>query len=71
MRPIAYSLDEPAQGALAVRFTSGDTTWCAVFGGRILRDSGTDPPIAGGRGQFSAKDAARPGTCPLAPVSCP
>lgn len=68
--PIAYSLDEPSQGALAVRFTSGTTTWCAVFGGRVLRDSGTDPPNAGGAGTFSAKDAPRPVACPLSPT-CP
>lgn len=68
--PIAYSLDEPSQGALAVRFTSGATTWCAVFGGSVRRDSGTDPPVDGGRGQFSAKDAPAPLGCPPAPA-CP
>jgi len=55
---------------MAVRFTSGATTWCAVFGGRVLRDSGTDPPVPGGRGQFSAKDAP-PAACPPAPAACP
>jgi hypothetical protein len=71
LAPIGYSLDEPSQGAVAVRFTSGATTWCAVFGGRVLRDSGTDPPVAGGRGQFSAKDAPAPATCPAPAVACP
>ncbi len=69
--PLAYSLDEPSQGALAVRITSGATTWCATFGGRVVRDSGTAPPIAGGRGQFSAKDAPAPAACPPAPHACP
>jgi hypothetical protein len=69
--PIAYSLDEPLQGAMAVRFTSGGTTWCALFGGRVRRDSGTDPPVAGGRGQFSATNAPPPPACPPPPVACP
>jgi hypothetical protein len=69
--PIGYSLDEPAQGAIAVRFTSGATTWCALFGGTVQRDSGTDPPIAGGRGQFSALDAPAPVDCPEPPAACP
>jgi hypothetical protein len=69
--PIAYSLDEPSQGAMAVRLTSGGTTWCAVFGGRVMRDAGTELPLDGGRGQFSATDAPPPSTCPPAPVPCP
>jgi hypothetical protein len=69
--PLAYSLDEPSQGAMAVRVTSGRTTWCASFGGRVVRDSGTDPPVDGGRGQFSAKDALAPAACPSAPSACP
>ncbi len=71
LSPIAYSLDEPSQNALAVRFTSGGTTWCALFGGRVRRDSGTDPPVGGGRGQFSASDAPRPIACPASPSGCP
>ena len=71
LSPIAYSLDEPSQGAMAVRLTSGTTTWCAAFGGRVTRDSGTDPPVPGGRGQFKASDAPRPMACPVAPVACP
>ena len=69
--PLAYSLDEPSQGAIAVRITSGGTTWCATFGGQVVRDSGTDPPVDGGRGQFSAKDAPAPAACPPAPATCP
>jgi hypothetical protein len=71
LAPLAYSLDEPSQGAMAVHVTSGGTTWCASFGGRVVRDSGTDPPVAGGRGQFSAKDALAPTSCPPAPSACP
>ena len=71
LQPIAYSLDEPAQGTVAVRFTSGSTTYCASFGGVVSKDSGTDPPIAGGKGVFSAKDSAPPFPCPAAPASCP
>jgi len=70
LEPIAYSLDEPTQGALAVRFVSGTTSYCATFGGQIGTDSGTDPPNPGGKGKFKAKNApAVP--CPPAPAACP
>ena len=69
--PIAYSLDEPSQGAVAVRVASGATTWCMVFGGRVRRDSGTDPPNPGGHGRFSAVDAPAPAACPPEPAACP
>lgn len=69
-RPLSYSLDEPSQGAVAVRLTIGDSTWCAVFGGRVQRDSGTDPPVPDGSGRFQAKDAPA-GECPAAPAPCP
>jgi len=71
IQPIAYSLDEPAQHALAVRLVSGTTSYCALFGGTVKTDSGTDPPIAGGRGKFDARDAAAPAACPAPPVPCP
>lgn len=71
VQPIDYSLDELAQGAVAVRFTSGTITYCARFGGLVKKDSGTDPPITGGKGQFAAKDAPAPLTCPTAPAQCP
>jgi hypothetical protein len=54
-QPIAYSLDEVSQGTVGVRFNSGTVTYCAAFGGVVKKDSGTDPPIAGGKGQFAAK----------------
>ena len=68
--PIAFSLDEPSQGSLAVQFRSGTTTYCATFGGDVTADSGTNPPNAGGKGKFKAKNAPT-GTCPLPPVPCP
>jgi len=71
VQPIDYSLDEATQGAVGVRFTSGTITYCAKFGGLVKKDSGTDPPIAGGKGQFAAKDAPAPLTCPTAPAPCP
>jgi len=69
-QPIAYSLDEPTQDTLAVRFVSGATTYCATFGGDLVVDSGTDPPNAGGKGKFKAKKATAV-PCPPAPVPCP
>ncbi len=71
LQPIAYSLDEMTQGAVAVRFKTGTTTYCASFGGIVKTDSGTDPPVAGGKGQFKAKDAPPPVVCPPAPSACP
>jgi len=69
--PITYRLGEPSQGSVGVVFTSGSTVLCANFGGTVRKDSGTNPPNEGGKGQFSAKDAARPGACPMPPDSCP
>jgi subtilisin-like proprotein convertase family protein len=69
--PIPYTLDEPVQGAVGVVLRSGSRTFCARFGGRITRDSGTNPPNPGGRGQFNAKNAPAPGSCPVPPATCP
>ncbi len=71
IQPIDYSLDEATQGAVGVRFTAGPRTYCAEFGGIVKKDSGTDPPIVGGKGQFQAKDAPAPVTCPVPPAPCP
>jgi hypothetical protein len=71
IQPIDYSLDEASQGAVGVRFTVGTTVYCARFGGTVKKDSGTDPPNAGGKAQFAAKDAPAPLTCPVAPAPCP
>jgi hypothetical protein len=59
--PIAYTLDEPGQGRIAIRFTSGSTTYCAEFGGNLKKDM---PRL------FVATGAPLPGECPPAPA-CP
>ena len=69
--PISYRLGEPSQGSVGVIFTSGSTVLCANFGGTVTRDSGTNPPNPGGKGQFAAKDALAPGACPTPPDTCP
>jgi len=68
--PISYSLDEPAQEAVAVRVESGDTNYCAIFGGIVISDSGIDPLSPRGKGLFKAKLAPSPASCPPAPP-CP
>ena len=65
--PISYSLDEPAQEAVAVRVESGDTNYCAIFGGIVISDSGIDPLSPRGKGLFKAKLAPSPASCPPAP----
>ena len=69
--PISYRLGEPSQGSVGVVFTSGATVLCANFGGTVTKDSGTNPPNPGGKGQFVAKNAAAPGACPTPPDTCP
>ncbi len=63
-KQIAFSLNEAAQGALAVRLVTGSgpaaRQYCMVFGGTIVRDAST----ATGRGVFDARDAPAPVTCP-------
>jgi hypothetical protein len=71
VQAIGYSLDEPTQGAVGVAFTAGPAGFCAEFGGLIKKDSGTNPPIPAGKGQFMAKDAPAPATCPTPPAPCP
>ena len=69
---VTYTLDEPTQGSVGVVFQSGATAFCTNFGGTIKKDSGTNPPNAGGKSAFSAKDVlTAPGLCPTPPVSCP
>lgn len=62
---LAYSLDEPQQTAVGVRFGAGGTSTCALFGGRLAKDRG------GTKGRFTAKDAPAPATCAPAPAPCP
>jgi hypothetical protein len=62
-KPIDYSLDEPAQQSVGVRFRSGATEYCTVFGGTIAKDR---------QGRiFKAKRAPAPAACPAPPVACP
>ncbi|HJQ84397.1 MAG TPA: hypothetical protein VKA21_10000 [Candidatus Binatia bacterium] len=60
---IPFSLDEPTQGSLAVRLTSGPDGLrrCALFGGSVRRDQGAG---GGSGGLYFAKDSARPDECP-------
>jgi hypothetical protein len=55
---VDFTLDEPSQGSLAVVQTNGERRYCTLFGGEIV----TDEP-----GAFSAKNAAAPDVCPVAP----
>jgi 6-phosphogluconolactonase (cycloisomerase 2 family) len=62
-KPIDYSLDEPAQQSVAVRFRSGAIEYCTVFGGTVAKDR---------QGKlFKAQNAPAPETCPDPPVACP
>ncbi len=70
-QPITYGLRAPSQGSVGAIFTSGSTVLCANFGGKVTRDSGTNPPNAGGAGRFVASNASAPGTCPIPPDTCP
>jgi hypothetical protein len=73
--PIDYSLDEPEQGSVAVRFESGTTTYCMEFRQSDIFDSQgkrlggvvkKDQP-----GGFVAVGPLAPADCPPPPVSCP
>jgi hypothetical protein len=69
--PLTYHLTAPSQGSIGVVVASGSTVLCADFGGTVVRDSGTNPPNPDGRGQFMAKLAPPPATCPVPPDACP
>jgi len=56
-------LETATQASVAVRFTSGATTYCTVFGGTILKDEQN--------GKFIAVDAPAPIACPAPPTACP
>jgi polyhydroxybutyrate depolymerase len=64
--PLAYSLDEPAQGSIAARFAVADQAFCTTFGGTVQKDTST----AAGNAQFAAKSAPAPAACPV-PAPCP
>jgi cysteine-rich repeat protein len=57
----ALTLDEPAQGRLDVRVTTGSLRrWCLAFGGQITTDRGTTKRQ---RGRFDARHAPPPEFC--------
>jgi cysteine-rich repeat protein len=60
--PLDYTLNEPSQGAVAVRFRSGSREYCTVFGGTVTRDQPRS---------FKAKGAPAPAVCPIPPAPCP
>jgi hypothetical protein len=62
---IMFTLDEPQQGSLAVRFTAGggaeSLSSCMEFGGAaVVKDT---PAASGKTGVFNAKDAVAPAAC--------
>jgi Tol biopolymer transport system component len=63
---IAFTLDEPTQGLVAVRFSTGSgsaaTSSCLRFGGTVVHDT---QATAGKSGQFKAVDAPPPPACPV------
>ena len=62
VQPIDYSLDEPSQGSVAVRFTAGLATFCTEFGDNVKKDQ---------VGRFVAVGAGSPVECPQPPDDCP
>jgi hypothetical protein len=66
VQPLGYTLDEPTQGGLALRFASGADVLCSVFGGTISSDTST----ANGTARFQAKSAAAAAFCPEPRVPC-
>jgi hypothetical protein len=61
-QPITYTLDEPTQGSMGVRFESGLARYCTAFGPSAKKD---EP------GRFVATDASLVNQCPPAPGTCP
>jgi hypothetical protein len=58
-----YTLNETAQGSLAMRLQVGSTAWCAAAPAK----AGTPPPS--GKNDVAGKFVAQPKTPP--PASCP
>jgi hypothetical protein len=59
---VGITLDEPAQGGLAVSLASGTRRYCMVFGGTVRRD---EP------GKFAARNAPAPSACPVPGTTIP
>jgi hypothetical protein len=63
---LGFSLDEPQQGALAVRLELGSGTgFCTLFGGAVKKDYGVGFGRSGKRGAFASSNAPAPASCPL------
>jgi hypothetical protein len=62
VRPIAFTLDEAAQGSVVVRLVTGSHAYCSVFG----PEASIDEP-----GTFVAASGLPAGDCPAAPAPCP
>lgn len=65
---IAYTLDEPTQGSMAIRIVTGTDRHCAEFGGYIRSDESRDLGDGVFRGVFIAKDAPAATLCTGAPA---
>jgi hypothetical protein len=60
---VAFSLDEPSQGSLAVELVlGGGVVYCMEFGGEVHTDFGTGRR-RGGAGRFLATNAPAPAAC--------
>ena len=53
-RSTAITLDEPSQGAIGLRFTTGTAGYCLLFGGTVQTDT---------TGRFVARRAPAPASC--------
>jgi hypothetical protein len=63
---LGFSLDEPQQGALALRLELGSgTAFCTLFGGAVKADYGVGFGRGGKKGTFTSRDAPAPASCPL------
>jgi hypothetical protein len=57
---VSFDLNEPSQGALAIRFVSGEVGYCAGFGGTIKSDTQAAVDVAAA---FRAVNAPAPAMC--------
>lgn len=69
-KALDYALDAPTQGRVGVIFRIGSARYCTVFGGQVRSDIGLDPARGSRRGQFKARNAATPPSCPVPRDRC-
>jgi len=60
---ITYTLDEPMQGSIGLRVSTGSDRQCADFGGTVVEDESADLGSGVYRGSFVAKEAPAPADC--------